>query len=220
MRLHWAAIRNVGPQSVRLASRAQADLVLTLFVGLGAALIGAVGALGAVWFQSRQQGHANDADARERAYLDLLVASIALARRVRTLLTTVKVRSGIGEGIAVTFGQREAMDAMILHEWIEVDFRPLMDAWTRVWACGSADGVRASNTLLDACRDVMSVLDLAAPPSLLGKLRQTFAGVNTDELLVTFQDKLAALAVARKNLAELVRAETSRPTAELFTAQP
>jgi hypothetical protein len=194
--------------------------LLTLAVALGAALIGAGGAVSAVWLQSRQQARASEADARERAYVDMLVVSIALSRRIRTLLTILKVRSGIGEGVAVTFGQREAMDAMALHEWIEVDFRPLMDAWTRVWACGSADGVRLSNALLDACRDVMSVLDLAAPPSLLGKLRQTLVGVQTEELLVRFQGKLTVLAKARKDLAELVRAETGRPTAELFSAQP
>ena len=190
--------------------------MVSAWFGLLGALVGAAAVLGAVWLANWQQSRAADADARERAYVDMLATSMALAGRVRALLTTLKVRSGVSEGLAVTFGQRGEMDAMALHEWVAADFQPLMDAWTRIWTIGSPAGIDAANKLLDCCAEVMSVLDYAAPPSLLGRLRETVVGIKTDQLLETYSEKLSQLARARRDLAELVRAETGRPAAALF----
>jgi Flp pilus assembly protein CpaB len=55
-------------------------------VALLAALVGAFGALGAVWLQTWNQSRSSETDARESAYIDLLVSSLALARRARSLI--------------------------------------------------------------------------------------------------------------------------------------
>lgn len=188
-------------------------------VALLAAFVGALGALGAVWLQNWNQSRSSETDARESAYIDLLASSLALARRARSLIATLHVRSGVGEGLAVTFGQRQPMDPMILHEWIEKDLATVMEAWTRAWATASPAGVAASNRVMTCCGDVLGVLDLSAPATMLGRLRETLAGVDTETLQTRYRDKLTTLAHARRDLALLVRAETGRAPAELFEVE-
>ncbi|WP_375502863.1 hypothetical protein, partial [uncultured Jatrophihabitans sp.] len=189
-------------------------------VALLAALVGALGALGAVWLQNWNQSRSSEADARECAYIDLLVSSLAMARRARSLIATLQVRTGISEGLAVTFGQRQQMDPMTLHEWLEEDVAAVMEAWTRAWATATPAGVAAaSNRVMTCCGDVFGVLDLSAPATMLGRLRETLAGVDTEILQSRYQEKLATLAHARRDLALLVRAETGRAPAELFEAE-
>lgn len=53
-------------------------------------------------------------------------------RRVGTLGLAKRFRSGITEGLAVSLGQRKPLDVFQLHEWLEADFRPLTDAYSRV----------------------------------------------------------------------------------------
>ena len=194
------------------------DTIVNLVVGLGAALIGAASAFGAIGWQGRQQAKAAEADARERAYVDLLVSSVSLAIRVRSLLTTVETRSGIKEGIAVTLGQRKELDPMTLQEWLDVDYRPLMDAWSRAWACGTPEGIELSNRLMDACRGVIAVMAQVGPTSRSGAMRLALFGVKTAEQVALYDERLAVLATARRDLADLVRRETGRPPAQLFSA--
>ncbi|HEY0166602.1 MAG TPA: hypothetical protein VGB75_06120 [Jatrophihabitans sp.] len=189
---------------------------ISVLAALGGALIGALAAVGGTWWQGHAAGKAAEADARERAYVDLLVASQNLAFRMDTLLTTVKTRSGLGEGLAVTLGQRKPMDAMVLHDWLRVDLGPLMDAWSRAWACASPRGVELSNAVLDACNQMFAVLGEGAAQTPLIKARTAVVGASIDEQRTLLSERSRVLAAARKDLAELVRAETGRPPAQLF----
>jgi len=188
---------------------------ISALAGLGGALIGALAAAGGTWWQGHAAGKAAESGARERAYVDLLVWSQTFAFRVPTLITTVENRSGVAEAIAVTLRQRAPMDPMTLQDWMDVDLRPLMDAWPRAWACASPRGVELSNAVLDACVQLAAVL--SAGPKLTGsaKLRVALLGAKVDEQRALYNERMPVLAAARKDLTELIRAETGRPPAQL-----
>lgn len=192
--------------------------MLSAVLGLIGALIGAGAVLGAVWLQDRRTSRAAAVDARERAYVDLLIASVAVARRLHALITTAKARSGLQEGFAVVLGQRQPLEPMALHDWVEADFRPLLDAWSRVWATGTPRGVHAANKLVACCTDLVAILNPESLETPKDKLRQTVLGIDTREMLIRFEEAVKPLAEARRDLAEIVRNESGRPPTELFGA--
>lgn len=196
--------------------------MLISLIGLAGIVVGAAATFGTVWVQERRRQAADAANARERAYLDLLTASLSTANRVRTLITTLKVRTGLTEGLSVVAGLRKPVDTFELHDWLDIDFRPLMDAWSRVWVSGTPRGVELGNKVIDASMQVISVLDMPAPAdtNLRGRVSRTLKRVSTDHLIAEFETQLASLAVARRDMAHLVRSETGRPPAELFSPRP
>src|SRR4051794_5448961 len=112
-----------------------------------------------VWMLSTRRTARNESQAREhKAYADLVVASVGISRRAHTLLTAIKVRSGLGEGLAVAMGLRQAVDPFVIHDWIDRDFVPLVDAWSRVWVYGSAEGVRLGNHVINRSSELMELV--------------------------------------------------------------
>jgi hypothetical protein len=110
------------------------------------------------WLQCRAASRAADGARRERAYVDLLIASTGVAGRVHTMLVMLKTRSGIKEGLAVLFRQQQALGAQEMHDWIDVDVRALLDAWSRVWTAGEPRGIELANSLVNRCESLMSVV--------------------------------------------------------------
>jgi hypothetical protein len=192
--------------------------VLAVLGTLGGAAIGVLGTLGVWWLQSRAASRAAEDERRERAYVDLLIASTGVAARAHTLLIMLRMRSGIKEGLAVMFGQQRPLDAQELHDWIEVDVRALMDAWARAWVTGKARGIELANDLVDRCQSLLAVVGSGTAQGALAQVRQTVAGVNTDEMEAAYQSRLRDWAAARRDLAEYVRVETGRVPAALFTS--
>jgi hypothetical protein len=197
--------------------------VLTAITTLVAALVGAAAALTGGWLQAGRQAKAAQAAAREQAYGDMLVASIGLAGRMSALLGTLQSRSGLAEGLSVVLGIRPPADAQQLHDWLALDYRPLMDAWSRIWVSGTPEAVQKADVLLDACADITAAYDLGSSETFAGRVRRTVVGVtaqDTARLAELWNERLEALAAARKDLAEFVRRETGRPPANLFSHVP
>jgi hypothetical protein len=172
-----------------------------------------------VWLLSARRTSKAEAQAREhQAYADLLVASVGMASRAHTLLTALKLRSGLAEGLAVTLGLRPPVDPLALHDWIDHDYARLMDAWSRVWVYGSAEGVRLGNRLVDGCGALMELSGSATGTSTIrGKARHLVLGISLDELTAEWQRRMRSLAVARRDFTDYVRTETGRPAAALFS---
>lgn len=215
------AIRSCAPHPTSRADERWAAVLIAL-IGLAGIIVGAAATFGTVWVQERRRQAAEAANARERAYLDLLTASLSTANRVRTLITTLKVRTGLTEGLSVVARLRKPIDTFELHDWLDIDFRPLMDAWSRVWVSGTPRGVALGNKVLDASMQIISVLDMPASgeTNLRAWLSRTFRAVSTEQLIAEFETHLASLALARRDMANLVRSETGRSPAELFSARP
>jgi hypothetical protein len=168
---------------------------------------------------ARRTAAGTERELRQKAYADLLIASLALPLRVHTLLTTLKSRSGLAEGIAVTFGTRQAMDPMALLDWINADYAALMNAWSRAWAYGTPEGIALSNVLLESCGRVMELLSIPAAKGIMEQGRRTVAGIETGPLVEEWNRRIAAIAHARRDLAAHMRAETGREPAVLFSEE-
>ncbi len=172
------------------------------------------------WQAARRAAIAAERELRQKAYADLLVASVAVLLRIHTLLTTLKARSGLTDRIAVTFRTRQAMDQMTLHDWMNADYAALMNAWSRAWAYGTAEGIVLANTLLESCGTVMELLTIPAAGGGKEQLRRTVVGIDTDRLVEDWNKRIVAVAQARRHLAEHMRAETGREPATLFSQEP
>jgi hypothetical protein len=173
-----------------------------------------------VWLLSARRTAKAETQAREhQAYADLLVASVGIASRAHTLMTALKLRSGLAEGLAVTLRLRPPVDPLALHDWIDRDYARLMDAWSRVWVYGSAEGVRLGNRLVDDCGALIELSGSATGTSTIrGKARQLVLRISLDELTPEWQRRMRSLAVARRDLTDYVRTETGRPAAALVSA--
>jgi hypothetical protein len=183
-----------------------------------------IGPLLVWWLNVRRTAKAGEREREQKAYSDLLVASLGVSLRASTLLTVLKNRSGLQEGVMVTLRQRQQIDALQLHDWIGTDSDPLLDAWSRAWTYGSVDGVALANRLVDSCFEVTGLLDQLKANGLRDKGRQFLFGLDTDRLAPERTERIKVLAVARRDLADYMRAETGRAPADLFssttTAEP
>lgn len=168
------------------------------------------------WLGGRRAAKSAEKDLRQRAYADLLVSSLGVALRVRTMITAIKTRSGLSEGVAGLINSRKQLDALDLHDWVRQDFGPLLDAWSRAWAYGTPEGVQLANKLLDSCSEALDAIAEADAASGWQKVRELVAGADVARLLVEWGTAMDKIAVARRDLANHVRSESGRDAAELF----
>lgn len=177
-----------------------------------------VGPLLVWWLSVRRSAKSSVRDSEQKAYSDLLVASLGYALRFSTLWTTVKARSGLREGVQVALRQRRPVDHIELHNWINLDSAPLLDAWSRSWVYGKPDGILLANRLVDSCLDLMGLLAKIEPTTWRDRGRQLFVGVDTDRLATEREQKVRAVATARGDLATYMRNETGLETARLLAS--
>lgn len=192
-----------------------------MWVAIGSISVAFLGFFGSLtlWLASaRRAAKGAEQDRRQRAYSDLLVASLGVTLRAQVMITVLKTRSGLGEEVAVMLGQRKQLDAMGLHDWMNQDFGALTDAWSRAWAYGTAAGVALANSLVDACGHVIEVVTLADAEGRWNKVRQIVVGVDVGRLTAHWDERMQLVAVARRDLAQHMRSETGREAAELFGA--
>jgi len=95
-------------------------------------------------------------------------------------------RSGIAEGVSVSLGQRKPLDVFQLHEWLEADFRPITDAYSKVRLVGSQEAIDIANNILTACSTLVDTATATDPhQGLLVRLmkgeRPTFEQVQAFE---------------------------------------
>lgn len=91
-----------------------------------------------------------------------------------------------------------------MHDWLEKDYEPINDAWSKIQVIGSPDAVDEATQLLDACADL---LGFATAP---GDVEQQVLKAASDRVIETRE---AFIQVARKELgkeATLIEAEKSR----------
>ena len=170
----------------------------------------------AVLLQYRATRRDSRDEQKRQAYGRLLAASGAVGMTANTLHTTMTVRSGLGEGLDIALRLRRAVDPMDLHNFMRPDFDALYAAWADVWVVGSPRSVTLANALMQRVGDVI------ASHTIRGEQRRSawrrVAGEAwTAEQRAQMASDLAALAVARRDLADLARTELSYETAELFT---
>ncbi len=197
-----------------------AELAVT--AALGASAITAIASLGIVAFQQWLQGRAAARDAITVAVTEMLGRSMSVSSRAQAMGETMKVRSGIGEGIDVTLHQRKPTDPLELHDWMAQDFAPLNAAWSVIWARSDQELIRRANKLLNSCGEVISASTARQPAdTTAARTRRAVVGDRwTPEMKAAYQRALVDMAHAREQLAVYARSTLGLPAAELFTPKP
>lgn len=130
---------------------------------LGASFLTILGSFGLFQWQRWRDNRSSARATKEAAYTELHARAWSVTRRVGTLGLAKQFRSGITEGLAVSLGQRKALDVFQLHEWIEADFRPLTDVYARVCVVGSQGAIDIANNVLSACSDLIGTATATDP---------------------------------------------------------
>jgi len=190
---------------------------LFVAVPLATALTVAFAAFAGVVYQQRRTDRREAAAAQSRASVDLLTQSLLFAQRARALLLTVQVRTGLSESRDVLLHLRRPVDPMELHDWLQQGTRPLYDAWSSTWVSSSPALVTRGNAVIDACTGVLDAVSERAAARGPARLREAIVGRRADkDQEARLRAAVHALAVARRDYAELVRTETRKNPAELF----
>jgi hypothetical protein len=194
-----------------------AEVALAAAFG-SSALTGAV-SLGVLWLQDRRRRKAADKAALHKAMADLLSRSLAVAMRARAIDETVKLRSGLSEGVDVALRQRKPVDLFELHDWMARDLAPLNEALTEIWTRDNQEGVRLANDVVNKCMDLLGASTTAQKPANgWERLRKWAVGVRwTPEMIADNDRAMKELAHARKRFADHARSRFGREAVEFFT---
>jgi hypothetical protein len=185
---------------------------------LGSAALTGLASLGVVGFQEWRRNKTSGRLAREAAIITILARSLDVAQRARVLGDTMKLRSGLGEGIAVTGLFRRPFDPMAMFDWLAQDSRPLNEALVAIWTSADKETVRLANKVVFHCADLLSASTARQPTATAGEQSRRFViGERwTDEMLADYETAIQTLARARKHLAEHTRKALGRDAVDLF----
>jgi hypothetical protein len=93
---------------------------------------------------------------------ELLSRSLA-AMRARAMGETMKFRSGLKEGLDVTFRHRKPADLLELHDWMAQDLAPLNTALSELRTLADREGVQLANDVVGRCSDLLGASRAAQP---------------------------------------------------------
>ena len=165
-----------------------------VIAALGASFLTGAFTWGVGWWQERRRDRAATMQERAAAYHEFTSRSLSFTARANALRNAMQSRSGLKEGVDVTFRLRRPADALELHDWLAKDFEPINNAWSRIQLLGTAAAIDAATQLLDACADVLGVA--TSPGRAHGKIASTVIGLAWTE---SQQEELEA---ANKRVAE------------------
>lgn len=142
---------------------------------LGASFLTGGFGFGGIWWQQHRLGRAAAVQEKAVSYHQLISHSLSFAARASTLRNVMQARSGLKEGVDVTFRLRRPFDPMELHDWLVKDFEPINDAWSKIQMIGTAASIDAATQLLDACADLIGIATM--PGTAHSKVASTVKGI-------------------------------------------
>lgn len=150
---------------------------LAVVAALGASFLTGLAALGVTAFREWLGGRAADRDALDAAVTEMLSRSMGISLRANTMAHTMRLRSGLGEGIDVLTHHRKPLDPLEFHDWLAQDQAPLNASWSVIWARGNQETIRRANALLAACTDLTGAgTSIQAAATLRQRLKRNVVG--------------------------------------------
>lgn len=189
-----------------------------IIAALGASFLTVCGSLGVVWLQESRRGKAADKDALSATVGQILSRSQEVAMRAQTMGQTMKVRSGLIEGLDIAMHHRKPVDPLELHDWMAQDLAPLSAALSQIWTRWDQEGVRLANDVVGKCMDLLGA-STANQPARTGmdRVRRWAVGERwTAEMLADNDRAVKDLALSRKRFAEYARGHLGSGPADLF----
>jgi hypothetical protein len=192
-----------------------ADIWIPAAAALAGAAIGVGGSFGLTMYQNSRAGR----DARKTealsTYGELVSASLQMMLLAQAMGLVMRTRTGLLEGFSVMMRQAKPVDAIQLYDWIRGDLQRLHDAWSRVQATGSQDGVDAADRLLDACSDFMGAA-VATDDSRSPISRVVLGERPSPSQIEQLSTIMARVAAERMSIVRIARREAGR-SAVVFT---
>ena len=129
---------------------------------------------------------------------------------------SMRLRSGVSEGLDVTLRLRKPADAMELHDWMARDVVPMYAALDEIGTRWDQDGVRLANDVVGKCMDLRGTS--TASQKKQRACPQVDSGERwTPEMRDAQQAAIRELAHARKRFADYARAWLGLPEVDLFS---
>ncbi len=179
----------------------------------GAVLTGLFG-LVLLWRQNRAAKKASAAKELADAYGEFLARAFSFVRRVEAVGRLMQLRSGLVEGWESLLGRRKPLDFLDLHDWVDVDFRPLGDAWCRIHVVGSQDAIIAADELLLVSGDLMAAA-IATDARRTGLARTIVGERPSTPQIKAYQALVKKFFVAREAFVVLARKELGKDAVRL-----
>jgi hypothetical protein len=185
---------------------------------LGASILTGIFGFGGILWQQHRASHAAAAREKSAAYHQLIARSLSFSVRVSTLRNVMQSRSGLQEGVDVTFRLRKPFDQIGLHDWLVIDYQPINDAWSKVQMIGTAVAIQAATQLLDACTDLIAVA--TTPGNAHGKVAATIKGMAwTPEQNQELQAAIRQVVESRESFIKVARHELGNEPVKLPVEQ-
>jgi hypothetical protein len=124
---------------------------------LGASLLTGGFTWGASWWAERRRDRAAERREKSTAYHQFISCSLTFSGRMEALRNVMESRSGLKEGIDGTCSPRRPLDDIDVYEWLEKDFVPINNAWSKIQMIGSSEAVDEATQLLNACAELLKV---------------------------------------------------------------
>ena len=191
---------------------------IALAAALGSSFLTGFASLGAVWAQEWRRNKANDRSALCAAAMELLSRSLDVAMRARAMGETMRIRSGVREGLDISLRQRKPVDLLDLHDWMAQSLAPLNVALVELWARCDQEGVRLANDVVEKCMDLLGASTALEPArSTRDRMVKWAVGERwTPEMRTELQRALVDLAHARKRFADHARSKLGQGPIDLF----
>ena len=158
-----------------------------VIAALGSSFLTLLGTVGWDQRKERRANRAAEMQEQHAAYQEVLNRSMTFALRAKTLGDAMRVRSGLSEGLAVALWQRREVDPFELYEWIDRDFRPLGDAWARIWVVGTQEAIDAADKLVTTCGELMAAATARPQRGFISRVQTFVVGeLWSEEQLVAF----------------------------------
>jgi hypothetical protein len=187
-----------------------------VIAALGASLLTVLGTVGRDRLQERREGRGAEKKEQLAAYQEVLNRSLAFANRSRALGETMRLRSGLEEGLSVALRQRRLLDPFELYDWIDKDYGPLIDAWSRVWVVGPQSAIDAADRVALACGEVLGAATARSYRNQVVRAYRMLVGeVWTRDQLAEYDRALRRLAEERVAFVKVIRAEMGKQAVDL-----
>jgi hypothetical protein len=135
----------------------------TVAAALGGSLLGSLSTWLVGLAQYRRAEKAQTVRERHQAYLGVLDASTQSVIMAQRAGLTLRLRTGINEGLAVLLRQRKPLQPDEVLAWGTESLTRLLDAMTRLHAYGTQAAAEAAHTLIDRCQDLTAAAVASDP---------------------------------------------------------
>lgn len=204
---------SVHPDTVPLVTSAE----VAITAALGASFLTGFASLGVVWVRELLRRRTANRAALHAAMVELLNRSLAFAARARAVGDTMRLRSGLTEGLDVTLHHRKPVDPLELHDWMAQDLAPLITALSEIWTRCDQEGIRLANDVVNKCMDLLAASTTLPAGSRSQRIRTWAVGVRwTPQTLAAYDRALKDLTAARKRFGEYARGKLGRDAVDLF----